>query len=85
MNYGKNRYINDVLGAAMKKKHILIEQAYKYNQPKLEKMNSICDYAIEKGYWIIRKTHEAMMTSDIGIKPMTKKEDRETGEDQKGE
>ena len=48
-------------------------------------MNSICDYVIEKGYWVIKRTKEAMMTSDLKIKPMTKKEDRETGEDQKGE
>ena len=69
----------------MEKKHILIEKAYKYNQPSFKTMKSICDYVIEKGYWVIKRTKEAMMTSDLKIKPMTKKEDRETGEDQKGE
>jgi hypothetical protein len=48
-------------------------------------MNKFCEYAVEKGYWIMKQTHEIMMLSNSSIKPMTKKEDRETGEDQKGE
>lgn len=69
----------------MKKRHVLIEQAHKYLEPEFKTMDEYCEYVIEKGYWIMKKTHEALMLSESAIRPMTKKEDRETGEDQKGE
>ena len=42
-------------------------------------------YNVERGYWQLKTTMEPMVTSDKAIHPTTKKYDRETGEDMKGE
>ena len=59
------------------KQHILLEQAHRY--PSQTAVNSLkgCSFQQEKGYWV--------MESDDPKPPTTKKCDRETGEDQKGE
>ncbi len=67
------------------KDHILVAKARRYNRPLLNKINNDCEYDIQKGYWILKSTHEPMMISGISEKPMSKKEDLETGEDMKGE
>lgn len=69
----------------MDKRHILIEKAYKYLEPQFKTLEDTCEYIIDKGYWVMRTSQKAMMLSDSAMRPMTKKEDRETGEDQKGE
>mgnify|MGYP001419106528 CR=1 FL=1 len=69
----------------MKKKHILIEKAFNYTEKKIDDKLSECKYLIEKGYWILNETGEALMSSANPLHLMTKKEDIETGEDHKGE
>lgn len=69
----------------MSKDHILIEKAHKYIVNNLNAENKLCDYNIEKGYWMIKEKNEPMVTSNYAQKLITKKEDIETGEDQKGE
>jgi uncharacterized protein YjaZ len=70
----------------MKMSHILLEKAFKYNIPKQRKA-LFRDYKYNniKGYWVNVKTGNALMLEDGRIKPRTKKEDIETGEDNKGE
>lgn len=67
------------------KQHILIENAYKYPEPIGIRMPACYVYLEEKGYWKNLSTNEIMMLSNDSFRPQTKKEDRETGEDQKGE
>ena len=69
----------------MMNEHILIKLAKKYKERNIKDFNDVCEYIIEKGYWVFRDTKEIMMLSNSSIIPMTKKEDIETGEDQKGE
>lgn len=76
---------NISFGGDIIKKHILIEKAYKYKDSSNSLIMGKCSYDIKNGYWIINKANEILMLSDKPIKPMTKKADRETGEDQKGE
>ena len=42
-------------------------------------------YNVERGYWQLKATMQPMVTSDMAVHPTTKKYDRETGEDMKGE
>lgn len=67
------------------KQHILLEQAHRY--PSQTAVNSLkgCSFQQEKGYWVNNSAGQAMMESDDPKPPTTKKCDRETGEDQKGE
>lgn len=67
------------------KKHILLENAFRYNEPSVVLPPSGCSFDSQRGYWIKNKTGEAMMLSDDNCNLQTKKCDRETGEDQKGE
>jgi hypothetical protein len=64
--------------------HILIKKAFTYpikdNTPDMMG----CSYDSEKGYWISQFNTPIIFDSSIE-KPSTKKADRETGEDQKGE
>lgn len=69
-------------------KHILLEKSFKYKEQmkdREDKLDLICKYNREKGYWVLRDSNEPLMKSNLSLKPMTKKADRETGEDQKGE
>ena len=67
------------------KQHILIENAYKYPEPIGISISPSYEFFDEKGYWKNPTTNEIMMLSKDSYRPQTKKEDRETGEDQKGE
>lgn len=69
----------------MSKKHILIEKAFKYAEKKVDDKFLKCKYLIDKGYWIVNETGEALMSSTNPLHLMTKKNDIETGEDLKGE
>ena len=66
-------------------KHILLEQAYKYPVSSEAQRPGGCTFNQAKGYWILDSTGQAMMESKIVKLPNTKKHDRETGEDHKGE
>ncbi len=67
------------------KKHILLDKAYEYEP--CGKSNSMdgCNYNNINGYWEFKSTGKPVVHDSSFIKPRTKKADRETGEDQKGE
>lgn len=65
-------------------KNILLEKSKKY-LPKKIKSTSKTFFDDEKGYWILNRTGEPLVLSNVAKKLSTKKEDIETGEDQKGE
>lgn len=67
------------------KKHILLEKAYRYPEPMVTPMPENCTFQEERGYWTKNNTNIVMMLSDDPHLPQSKKCDRETGEDQKGE
>lgn len=67
------------------REHILLEKAYRYQDPIKAMTPSDCMYQEKKGYWTKISTGEALMLSSDSRKPMSKKCDIETGEDQKGE
>ena len=67
------------------KQHILLEKAHCYLAPAEIPMPINCTFAEKSGYWINNATGEIMMLSNDPHRPQTKKMDRETGEDQKGE
>ena len=66
-------------------RHILIDKAKSYPTPRPVLADSLSSYNVEKGYWQLKTTMEPMVTSDMAVHPATKKCDRETGEDMKGE
>jgi len=66
------------------KEHILLEKAFRYSEPTYDPVPANCTYQAKKGYWTNNSTGEVMMLSDPHP-PQSKKCDRETGEDQKGE
>lgn len=67
------------------KEHILLEKAFRYTEPIDVSDPEGCIFDEEKGYWISKRTNEVMMLMEGRPIPQTKKCDRETGEDQKGE
>ncbi|WP_048152647.1 hypothetical protein [Methanolacinia paynteri] len=67
------------------KEHILLEKASRYTSSVVDPIPQDCTFKEKQGYWIKNSTGEIMMLSDDSCRPLTKKEDRETGEDQKGE
>lgn len=67
------------------KQHILLEKAHCYPEPVKIPMLENYTFVEQSGYWRDNATGEIMMLSNNPRRPQTKKEDRETGEDQKGE
>lgn len=67
------------------KNHILIEKANKYGISEQNLTPNECTYYAKEGFWVENLSNTAMMKSNNPYKPTTKKEDIETGEDQKGE
>ena len=66
-------------------KHFILENAHKYNEPLTDPAPNGASFNDEAGYWTDNITGDAIVTND-GFRDMnTKKADRETGEDQKGE
>ena len=67
------------------KQHILLENANRYKVP--ENISTPKGYSFDerKGYWKNDYTGNALMLSEDRKIPNSKKCDRETGEDQKGE
>lgn len=66
-------------------KHILLEQAFKYDVSISEGEPEGCTFNQRRGYWVSDLTGQALMESDAPRPSISKKCDRETGEDQKGE
>lgn len=69
----------------MSKSHFLIEKAHRQIYPSSVEYPEGCTFNRNKGYWIIDSTNEPLMLSKNPNLPASKKWDRETGEDQKGE
>lgn len=67
------------------REHILLEKAFRYNEPSELTMPKWFVFDEKRGYWIDSKTNEVMMLMKERPILQTKKCDRETGEDQKGE
>jgi hypothetical protein len=67
------------------KEHFLLEKAFRYREPTVDPIPEGCTFQHRRGYWTKNDTGEVMMLSSDPRRPQTKKEDRETGEDQKGE
>lgn len=67
------------------KKHILIEKAKSYEIPKDDLFPENCTYDQQSGYWRTNETNEVLMTTYRAPQSVSKKWDRETGEDKKGE
>jgi len=65
--------------------HILLEKAVRYSVPVSEPIPQDCTFQEKHGYWTKNSTGEIMILNDDSCRQVTKKEDRETGEDQKGE
>jgi hypothetical protein len=68
------------------KENLVIHQAFKYEvgSSKIE-IPTNYGYNTASGYWVNEMTKTPMVLDPEGIKPRTKKEDIETGEDRKGE
>lgn len=67
------------------KQHILLENAFCFPAPIEVAPPSNCSFLENNGYWIDDLTGEIMMLSANLLHLQTKKFDRETGEDQKGQ
>ncbi len=65
--------------------HILLEKAFRYTEPLEVPIPADCIFNEERGYWVNSQTNEVMMLMKERPIPQSKKCDRETGEDQKGE
>jgi len=68
------------------KENLVIHQAFKYEvgSSKIE-IPTNYGYNADSGYWVNEITKTPMVLDPEGIKPRTKKEDIETGEDRKSE
>ena len=67
------------------KKHILLEKAHIYNINRIEPKIDGCSYDSVNGYWLIDENQLPIIFDSDWPKPQSKKNDIETGEDQKGE
>ncbi len=67
------------------REHILLEKAFHYTESLETPVSQKCIFNEERGYWVNSQTNEVMMLMKDHPIRQTKKEDRETGEDQKGE
>ena len=67
------------------RRHILLEKACCYPEPREALVPDNCTFIQKNGYWRNNSTGEIMMLSNDPCRPQTKKEDIETGEDHKGE
>lgn len=64
--------------------HIFLENIFEYDLNKNEVMETSFKYNKHNGYWEDKSNKPCILNPNFS-KPRTKKEDRETGEDQKGE
>ena len=64
--------------------HIFLDNIFEYDLNNIETSDINYKYSRVHGYWINNNSQPCILDPDFA-KPRTKKEDRETGEDQKGE
>lgn len=65
--------------------HFLLKNAYKYDEPKSTQTPENGIFNEQFGYWNDSETCEVLVVNNGFSHLCTKKEDMETGEDQKGE
>ena len=74
-----------ILKGVTMKNHIFVEKAYRYPEPENLSFPTNCTFREDRGYWTKNETGDVLMLCDDLRLPCSKKCDRETGEDQKGE
>lgn len=67
------------------KNHILLEKANSYEEKNIESQHKGYSFDDNRGFWVGADSNDVMMINERLSAPATKKCDRETGEDQKGE
>ena len=65
--------------------HFILENAHRYDDPAVPPTPSNADFDDRDGYWKERQTGNPLISNDGFQNQASKKCDRETGEDQKGE
>lgn len=65
--------------------HPLLSLAHSYQVRAVDRAPAGCDYSFRVGAWRVRTTGELFVNTPNATGPKTKKQDIETGEDQKGE
>ena len=65
--------------------HFILEKAHRYDDPVTAPVPVGADYDDQSGYWVDRNSGDVMILNNGFQNQSTKKCDRETGEDQKGE
>ncbi len=66
-------------------KHFILDNAHRYNNPDEDPKPVGASFNDKNGYWEDDMSGDALITNDGFQDINTKKADRETGEDQKGE
>ena len=65
-------------------KHLLLENAKSYRVSDQDLAPANCDYNLSQGAWVFRDDGSLLVENPERPRPVTKKFDIETGEDQKG-
>lgn len=65
--------------------HFILDKAHRYDEPVKDPIPENGIYDENSGYWRSNKTGDPLVTIEGFRDTNTKKADRETGEDQKGE
>lgn len=65
--------------------HFILEKAHRYDDPTTPPIPHNADYDNQSGFWRDRESGDVLISNDGFQNQSTKKCDRETGEDQKGE
>ena len=69
---------------ASKPKHLLLAIAKSYRVPDQELAPENCEYSLSQGAWVLQDGGSLLIENPERPRPVTKKFDIETGEDQKG-
>ena len=64
--------------------HIFLTKVFEYDLNPVQNLDSNFKYNRKDGYWVDADNNPCILNPHFA-KPRTKKEDRETGEDKKGE
>lgn len=68
-----------------KQNHILLTSARRYDREEVDLAPFGCDYDLRAGAWVLRESGDLLVTAPGNRRPpQSKKNDVETGEDQKG-
>ena len=76
--------MNNKISDASNPRHVLLETAKSYSVPERDLTPANCDYSLSQGAWVLRDDGSLLVENPERPRPVTKKFDIETGEDQKG-